>query len=98
MRKKFELLNKHCYRAADNITHLIKSMDYLELTFSLTHCIKLALHQSQSWIISCMRKADKNHDNMMSLKEVKHFLRQINIEVDDVYAAMLFQVRSICYL
>lgn len=39
-----------------------------------------------------MRKADKNHDNMMTLKEVKHFLRQINIEVDDMYAAMLFEV------
>lgn len=53
---------------------------------------KLALHLSQSWIISCMRKADKNGDNMMTLKEVKSFLRQINIEVDDMYASMLFEV------
>ncbi|CAB1341246.1 unnamed protein product [Coregonus sp. 'balchen'] len=37
-----------------------------------------------------MRKADKNKDNMMNLKELKHFLRQINIEVDETYANMLF--------
>ncbi|XP_017309089.1 1-phosphatidylinositol 4,5-bisphosphate phosphodiesterase delta-1a isoform X1 [Ictalurus punctatus] len=46
---------------------------------------------SEHWIISCMRKADKNGDNMMTLKEVKSFLRQINIEVDDMYASMLFE-------
>lgn len=39
-----------------------------------------------------MRKADKNGDNMMSLKEVKHFLRQINVEVSDVYAEEIFRV------
>ncbi|XP_051543709.1 1-phosphatidylinositol 4,5-bisphosphate phosphodiesterase delta-1a isoform X2 [Myxocyprinus asiaticus] len=46
---------------------------------------------SEHWIYSCMRKADKNADNKMSLKELKHFLRQINIEVDDSYAEMLFR-------
>ncbi|KAK2886525.1 1-phosphatidylinositol 4,5-bisphosphate phosphodiesterase delta-1a isoform X1 [Channa argus] len=46
--------------------------------------------KSEHWIISCMRKADKNGDNMMSLKELKHFLRQINVEVSDTYAAELF--------
>ena len=40
-----------------------------------------------------MRKADKNEDNKMSLKELKHFLRQINVEVDDTYAEELFKVR-----
>lgn len=39
-----------------------------------------------------MRKADKNEDNKMTLKELKHFLRQINVEVDDTYAADLFKV------
>lgn len=29
----------------------------------------------------------------MSLKELKHFLRQINIEVDDTYAEEIFKVR-----
>ncbi|XP_046733516.1 1-phosphatidylinositol 4,5-bisphosphate phosphodiesterase delta-1a isoform X2 [Silurus meridionalis] len=47
--------------------------------------------KTEHWIISCMRKADKNNDNMMTLKEVKSFLRQINIEVDDMYATMLFK-------
>lgn len=38
-----------------------------------------------------MRKADKNADNMMTLKEVKHFLKQVNIEVDDTYAEEIFK-------
>ncbi|XP_037312080.2 1-phosphatidylinositol 4,5-bisphosphate phosphodiesterase delta-1a isoform X1 [Pungitius pungitius] len=46
---------------------------------------------SEHWIISCMRKADKNGDNKMTLKETKHFLRQVNIQVDDTYAAMIFK-------
>lgn len=39
-----------------------------------------------------MREADKNEDNKMNLKELKHFLRQINVEVDDVYAEEIFKV------
>lgn len=39
-----------------------------------------------------MRKADKNLDNKMSLQELKSFLQDINIEVDEDYAEMLFQV------
>lgn len=56
------------------------------------------LHLTVSWIINCMRKADKNEDNKMNLKELKHFLRQINVEVDDVYAEELFKVstKDIC--
>ncbi|XP_041923464.1 1-phosphatidylinositol 4,5-bisphosphate phosphodiesterase delta-1a isoform X1 [Alosa sapidissima] len=45
---------------------------------------------SEHWIFNCMRKADKNKDNKMTLKELKHFLRQINVEVDDTYAEELF--------
>lgn len=41
-----------------------------------------------------MRKADKNEDNKMTLKELKHFLRQINVEVDDTYAEDIFKVSS----
>ncbi|XP_015260383.1 PREDICTED: 1-phosphatidylinositol 4,5-bisphosphate phosphodiesterase delta-1-like isoform X1 [Cyprinodon variegatus] len=47
--------------------------------------------KSEHWIINCMRKADKNKDNKMTLKELKHFLRQLNIEVDDSYAGELFK-------
>ncbi|XP_028425540.1 1-phosphatidylinositol 4,5-bisphosphate phosphodiesterase delta-1a isoform X3 [Perca flavescens] len=46
---------------------------------------------SEHWIFNCMRKADKNKDNKMNLKEVKHFLRELNIEVDDTYAAEIFK-------
>lgn len=54
-------------------------------------CVK-SLHLNTSWLINCMRKADKNKDDKMTLKELKHFLRQINIEVDDSYAEELFKV------
>nr|XP_057916317.1 1-phosphatidylinositol 4,5-bisphosphate phosphodiesterase delta-1a isoform X2 [Doryrhamphus excisus] len=47
--------------------------------------------KSEHWIINCMRKADKNDDNKMNLKELKRFLRHINIEVDDTYAEELFK-------
>ncbi|XP_051969507.1 1-phosphatidylinositol 4,5-bisphosphate phosphodiesterase delta-1-like isoform X2 [Xyrauchen texanus] len=46
---------------------------------------------SEHWFYSCMRKADKNSDNKMSLKELKQFLGNINIEVDDRYAENLFK-------
>ncbi|XP_035286372.1 1-phosphatidylinositol 4,5-bisphosphate phosphodiesterase delta-1-like isoform X1 [Anguilla anguilla] len=46
---------------------------------------------TEHWIYNCMRKADKNSDSKMSLKELKHFLQQVNIEVDDDYAQMLFE-------
>lgn len=41
-----------------------------------------------------MKKADKNDDNRMNLKEVKYFLRQINVEVNDVYAEEIFKVKT----
>ncbi|XP_029313599.1 1-phosphatidylinositol 4,5-bisphosphate phosphodiesterase delta-1a isoform X2 [Cottoperca gobio] len=47
--------------------------------------------KSEHWILNCMRKADKNEDNKMTLKELKHFLRQVNVEVDDTYAAEIFK-------
>ncbi|XP_063777860.1 1-phosphatidylinositol 4,5-bisphosphate phosphodiesterase delta-1 isoform X2 [Pseudophryne corroboree] len=45
----------------------------------------------QHWIHTCLRKADKNKDNKMSLKELKNFLRDVNIETDDNYAKHIFQ-------
>ncbi|XP_042254960.1 1-phosphatidylinositol 4,5-bisphosphate phosphodiesterase delta-1a isoform X1 [Thunnus thynnus] len=47
--------------------------------------------KNEHWLFNCMRKADKNEDNRMNLKELKHFLRQINIEVDDTYADEIFK-------
>ncbi|XP_018408982.1 PREDICTED: 1-phosphatidylinositol 4,5-bisphosphate phosphodiesterase delta-1 [Nanorana parkeri] len=43
------------------------------------------------WIHTCLRKADKNKDNKMSLKELKRFLLEVNIETDDNYAKQIFQ-------
>ncbi|KAJ8337237.1 hypothetical protein SKAU_G00384570 [Synaphobranchus kaupii] len=47
--------------------------------------------KTEHWIYNCMRKADKNSDSKMSQKELKRFLHQVNIEVDDDYAEMLFE-------
>ncbi|XP_070829464.1 1-phosphatidylinositol 4,5-bisphosphate phosphodiesterase delta-1-like [Chaetodon trifascialis] len=47
--------------------------------------------KTEHWIFSCLNKADKNKDDKLSQSEMKNFLRLINIEVDDVYAEMLFQ-------
>ncbi|XP_056330621.1 1-phosphatidylinositol 4,5-bisphosphate phosphodiesterase delta-1b isoform X2 [Danio aesculapii] len=47
--------------------------------------------KTEHWIYSFLRKADKNLDNKMSLKEVKSFLKDINIEVHEDYAEMLFK-------
>ncbi|TNN88279.1 1-phosphatidylinositol 4,5-bisphosphate phosphodiesterase delta-1 [Liparis tanakae] len=58
----------------------------------MSNMLNLSRQQkSEHWIINCMRKADKNDDNKMTLKEVKHFLRQVNVEVDDTYAADIFK-------
>lgn len=51
-----------------------------------------------SWIHTCLRKADKNKDNKMSFKELKNFMKEVNIQVDDSYAKEIFQVRGICKL
>lgn len=47
--------------------------------------------KTEHWILSCLRKADKDKDDKLSRSEMKNFLRLINIEVDDVYADMLFE-------
>lgn len=39
-----------------------------------------------------MRKADKNKDNKMNFKELKDFLKELNIQVDDSYARKIFRV------
>ncbi|KAM7174429.1 1-phosphatidylinositol 4,5-bisphosphate phosphodiesterase delta-1 isoform 3-T3 [Macrochelys suwanniensis] len=45
----------------------------------------------QHWIHACLRKADKNKDNKMSFKELKNFLKEVNIQMDDSYAKQIFQ-------
>ncbi|XP_028282564.1 1-phosphatidylinositol 4,5-bisphosphate phosphodiesterase delta-1-like isoform X2 [Parambassis ranga] len=45
----------------------------------------------EHWIFNCLKKADKNKDDTLSLSEMKDFLRLINIELDDDYAEMLFK-------
>ncbi|XP_077158993.1 1-phosphatidylinositol 4,5-bisphosphate phosphodiesterase delta-1 isoform X1 [Paroedura picta] len=45
----------------------------------------------QHWIHACLRKADKNKDNKMNFKELKNFLKEVNIQVDDSYARQIFE-------
>uniref|UniRef100_A0A3B4WH43 Phosphoinositide phospholipase C n=1 Tax=Seriola lalandi dorsalis TaxID=1841481 RepID=A0A3B4WH43_SERLL len=47
--------------------------------------------KTEHWILSCLRKSDKNKDGKLSQSEVKNFFRLINIEIDDDYADMLFK-------
>ncbi|XP_024910522.1 1-phosphatidylinositol 4,5-bisphosphate phosphodiesterase delta-1a isoform X2 [Cynoglossus semilaevis] len=62
------------------------------LTKIISNMLSLSRQQkNEHWIINCMRKADKNADNKMNLKELKHFLRHINVEVDDNYAEEIFK-------
>lgn len=52
-----------------------------------------SLHQQLlSWLYTCLKKADKDKDDKLSQSEMKNFMRMINIEMDDVYTEMLFQV------
>ncbi|KAM4028589.1 1-phosphatidylinositol 4,5-bisphosphate phosphodiesterase delta-1 isoform 2-T2 [Anomaloglossus baeobatrachus] len=58
----------------------------------MKNCRSMSQKQKlQHWIHACVRKADKNKDNKMSLKELKRFLQEINIETDDNYAKHIFQ-------
>lgn len=70
------------------------ALSLLVLSYIATFVVHTSsLHQElSSWIYSCLRKADKDKDDKLSQSEVKNFLRMINIEVDDTYADILFQV------
>ncbi|XP_005994279.1 1-phosphatidylinositol 4,5-bisphosphate phosphodiesterase delta-1 isoform X2 [Latimeria chalumnae] len=49
------------------------------------------LQKLEHWISICFRKTDKNRDNKMDFEELKKFLKNMNIEVDDTYAKELFK-------
>ncbi|CAG5895997.1 unnamed protein product [Menidia menidia] len=82
-KKNLDLMAPTVEEAKRWVTSLEKVINNLQ---NLSHQQK-----SEHWIINCMRKADKNDDNKMTLKELKHFLRQINVEVDDTYAEDIFK-------
>ncbi|KAJ8011463.1 hypothetical protein DPEC_G00058480 [Dallia pectoralis] len=83
-RKDLDLLASSDEEAKQWITSLEKIMSNVS---------NLNLQQKTNhWIFNCLKKADKNCDNQLSLKELKDFLHQINIEVDDVYADRIFKI------
>uniref|UniRef100_A0A8C9YUK3 Phosphoinositide phospholipase C n=1 Tax=Sander lucioperca TaxID=283035 RepID=A0A8C9YUK3_SANLU len=75
---------------AVNVTEAKQWVNGLDKIISNMHNLS-PQQNSEHWIFNCMRKADKNKDNKMNLKEVKHFLKQLNIEVADTYAAEIFK-------
>ncbi|KAG8443531.1 hypothetical protein GDO86_012076, partial [Hymenochirus boettgeri] len=46
--------------------------------------------KAQHWIYTCLRKADKNKDSKITLKEIKSFLQEINFETDDQHTKEIF--------
>uniref|UniRef100_A0A8C5QKT2 Phosphoinositide phospholipase C n=1 Tax=Leptobrachium leishanense TaxID=445787 RepID=A0A8C5QKT2_9ANUR len=58
----------------------------------LANCKAMSQKQKlKHWIHTCLRKSDKNKDNKFSLKELKNFLQEVNIQADDHYAETIFQ-------
>ncbi|XP_031665730.1 1-phosphatidylinositol 4,5-bisphosphate phosphodiesterase delta-1 isoform X1 [Oncorhynchus kisutch] len=82
-RKNLDLMASSEEEAKQWVTSLEKIMSNMENLNSQ--------QKTEHWIFNCLRKADKNSDNKLSLEELKDFLHQINIEVDDQYAEKLFQ-------
>uniref|UniRef100_A0A4W5RTU0 Phosphoinositide phospholipase C n=1 Tax=Hucho hucho TaxID=62062 RepID=A0A4W5RTU0_9TELE len=76
-RKNLDLMASSEEEAKQWVTSLEKIMSNME-------------NLNSHWIFNCIRKADKNSDDKLSLKELKDFLHQINIEVDDEYAEKHF--------
>ncbi|KAH0627635.1 hypothetical protein JD844_003649 [Phrynosoma platyrhinos] len=69
----------------------VRSLDRILGKGNLFYDVKLLNKQLNSWIHACLRKADKNKDNKMSFKELKNFLKEINILVDEGYARQIFE-------
>ncbi|XP_069047315.1 1-phosphatidylinositol 4,5-bisphosphate phosphodiesterase delta-1a isoform X1 [Lepisosteus oculatus] len=81
-RKNLDLIADSPEEAKQWVTSLEKIIEHTK-----------SMNQQQNrehWIYSCMRKADKNHDNKMTLKEMKSFLKHINFEVNESYADLIF--------
>ncbi|XP_069503789.1 1-phosphatidylinositol 4,5-bisphosphate phosphodiesterase delta-1 isoform X2 [Ambystoma mexicanum] len=47
--------------------------------------------RTKHWIHAALRKADKNKDNKMTYKELKSFMKAVNIQADDRYAKEIFE-------
>ncbi|XP_001115230.1 1-phosphatidylinositol 4,5-bisphosphate phosphodiesterase delta-3 isoform X3 [Macaca mulatta] len=43
------------------------------------------------WIHSYLHRADSNQDSKMSFKEIKSLLRMVNVDMNDMYAYLLFK-------
>ncbi|KAM6948842.1 1-phosphatidylinositol 4,5-bisphosphate phosphodiesterase delta-1-like isoform 2-T2 [Aplochiton taeniatus] len=82
-RKNLDLIASSEEEAKQWVCSLVK----LRSNISNVNC----LQKTEHWIFNCLKKADKNRDDKLNLKELKNFLHQINVDVDDEYAAELFK-------
>lgn len=55
----------------------------------MCYCYFLSTH---TWIHSYLHRADSNQDSKMSFKEIKSLLRMVNVDMNDMYAYLLFKV------
>ncbi|KAK2110979.1 1-phosphatidylinositol 4,5-bisphosphate phosphodiesterase delta-3 [Saguinus oedipus] len=46
---------------------------------------------SHTWIHTYLHRADSNQDSKMSFKEIKSLLRMVNVDMNDMYAYLLFK-------
>ncbi|KAL4687801.1 hypothetical protein H8959_019929 [Pygathrix nigripes] len=46
---------------------------------------------THTWIHSYLHRADSNQDSKMSFKEIKSLLRMVNVDMNDMYAYLLFK-------
>uniref|UniRef100_A0A2K5VNW9 Phosphoinositide phospholipase C n=1 Tax=Macaca fascicularis TaxID=9541 RepID=A0A2K5VNW9_MACFA len=58
------------------------------LTNLVCYCYFLSTH---TWIHSYLHRADSNQDSKMSFKEIKSLLRMVNVDMNDMYAYLLFK-------
>ncbi|MCI4390536.1 hypothetical protein PGIGA_G00123720 [Pangasianodon gigas] len=71
----------------DEAKHWVSGLEKI-----ISNMSKLSQQQrTEHWIFNCLRKADINCDKKMSPEEVKRFLQDINIEVDNEYVKFLFE-------
>uniref|UniRef100_A0A2K6B628 Phosphoinositide phospholipase C n=1 Tax=Macaca nemestrina TaxID=9545 RepID=A0A2K6B628_MACNE len=47
--------------------------------------------RTHTWIHSYLHRADSNQDSKMSFKEIKSLLRMVNVDMNDMYAYLLFK-------
>ncbi|XP_053507675.1 1-phosphatidylinositol 4,5-bisphosphate phosphodiesterase delta-1b isoform X2 [Ictalurus furcatus] len=92
--RAFSILFKGHHKNLDLIANTVEEAKHWVsgLEKIISNMSKLSQQQrTEHWIFNCLRKADINCDTKMSPEEVKRFLHDINVEVDNEYLKLLFE-------